>query len=100
MKTITKSILAILKAKPGKEGELEGFLKSALPLVNEEKGTITWHALKLNNSTFGIFDTFENEKDRQAHMNGAVAKLLMEKAGELLSEQPDLKEVDVFASKL
>ena len=68
MKTVTKSILAILKAKPGKEGELEGFLKSALPLVNKEKGTITWHALKLNNSTYGIFDTFEDEGGPKAHI--------------------------------
>jgi len=31
-------ILATLKAKPGKEAELEAFLKSALPLANQEAG--------------------------------------------------------------
>jgi len=99
MKTITRSILAILKAKPGKEDELEVFLKSALSLVDKEEGTITWYALKLDDSTFGIFDTFEDEEGLQAHMNGEVAKLLMEKTDELLSEAPDIKEVDILASK-
>lgn len=33
----TRAILALLDAKPGKEGELERFLTSALPLARAER---------------------------------------------------------------
>jgi hypothetical protein len=47
LRPVSSSILAILKAKPGKENEVEEFLKSALPLVNQEAGTIVWFAFKI-----------------------------------------------------
>ena len=62
------SILVQLEAKPGKEHEVEQFLKSALPLVQAETGTTTWYALKMGPSKFGIFDTFADEKGRNAHL--------------------------------
>ena len=46
------SILVQLEAKPGKEHEVEQFLKSALPLVQAETGTTTWYALKMSPSKF------------------------------------------------
>src|SRR6202041_2408904 len=74
------SILVQLEAKPGKEHEVEQFLKSALPLVQAETGTTTWYALKMGPSKFGIFDTFADEKGRNAHLGGEVAKALFAKA--------------------
>ena len=59
------SILVQLEAKPGKEHEVEQFLKSALPLVQAETGTTTWYALKMGPSKFGIFDTFPDENGTQ-----------------------------------
>ena len=35
------ALLATLKAKPGKEGELKEFLAGALPLAREEEATTT-----------------------------------------------------------
>ena len=75
------AIWAQLEAKPGKEKELEEFLKSALPLAEREPGTITWHAIKMGPGKYGIFDTFADEKARSAHMNGEIAKALMAKLG-------------------
>ena len=92
-------LLLTLEAKPGKEKEVEDFLKSALPLAQAEPGTLTWYALKLNSNTFGIFDTFESEEGRQAHLNGPIAKALMEKASELLSKDPVIEQIDILASK-
>lgn len=93
------ALLATLKAKSGKESEVEEFLKSALPLVEEETGTREWYALKFDDSTFGIFDTFDDEEGRGAHLNGKVAAALMEKAADLFSEAPDIKKVDVLTAK-
>ncbi|MGJ0509358.1 MAG: putative quinol monooxygenase [Methylocystis sp.] len=89
-----------LEAKPGKETEVEAFLKGALPLVEAEPGTTTWFAMKMGPNSFGIFDTFNNEGDREAHLSGAVAKALMAKAPELLASPPDIHKIDILADKL
>src|SRR3546814_12651003 len=83
-----------LEAKPGKEKEVESFLMSGLPIVNEEPATTAWFGIRLGPSTFGIFDAFPNEAGRQAHLSGQVAAALMAKAGELFSEPPSIENVD------
>ena len=87
-----------LEAASGKEGELEQFLTGAQQLVEQEDGTTVWYAVKFGPSTFGIFDAFEAEEGRQAHLNGAVAKALGEHP-ELFASPPDIEQVDVLASK-
>ena len=89
-----------LEAKPGKEKEVENFLVSGLPIVNEEPDTTAWFGIRLGPSTFGIFDAFPDEAGRQAHLSGKVAAALMEKAGELFSEPPSIEKVDVLVAKL
>ena len=94
------ALLVRLEAKPGQEQALESFLKSALPLANQEMFTPVWFALKLGPSTFGIFDAFADESGRKAHLTGQIAAALMAKAGELLSEPPRIEHVDILAVKL
>jgi len=93
------SVLARLEAKPGKEKEVLEFLKSALPLAEGEPGTIRWYALQIGPSTFGIFDTFETEQGREAHLNGPIAAALMANASSLLAKDPILEKVDLLAIK-
>jgi quinol monooxygenase YgiN len=92
-------LLVRLKAKAGKEKNVEEFITSALPLANEEAGTITWYAFRIDSSTFGIFDTFSDEKGREAHLGGKIAKALMENAPELLATSPSIEKLDVLAAK-
>jgi len=92
-------ILARLEAKPGKEQALADFLAGALPLAQAEPDTITWYAIQIGPSTFGIFDTFPADSGRQAHLSGPIAVALMANAAELLSEPPDLKMIDILAAK-
>ena len=89
-----------MEAKPGKEAEVAQFLRSGLPLAEAEPATITWFALQMGKSTFGIFDAFENESGRQAHLNGQIAAALMAKASELFSQPPAIEKVDVLVAKL
>ncbi len=93
------ALLARVEAKPGKEEAVEKFLKSALPLAEDEKETIEWFALKIGPSTFGIFDTFNDEAGREAHLSGKIAAALMEHAGELLSKPPVIEKVELLAVK-
>src|SRR5579862_1410554 len=92
-------LLARLEAKPGKEKELESFIKGALPLAQNEAKTVRWYALQLGPSTFGIFDTFEAEEGRQAHLSGPIAKALLAKADELLATPPQIEPVTLLAVK-
>ncbi len=94
------SLLVTMKAKPGKEQEVESFLKSAQPLVEAEPGTIAWFAIRISPGYYGIFNAFENEAGRNAHLTGRVAELLFAKAPELFSEKPTLEKPDILASKL
>lgn len=94
------ALLVRLEAKPGKEAEVESFLKSGLALVQEEPATVAWFGIRLGPSTFGIFDAFPDEAGRQAHLSGQVAAALMAKAADLFSQPPVIEQVDVLAAKL
>lgn len=89
-----------LEARPGKEKDVEKFLLSGLPLVQEEPATTAWFGIRLGPSTFGIFDAFPDEAGRQAHLSGKVAAALMAKAAELFAVPPSIEKVDVLAAKL
>lgn len=97
---VTVALLVRLEAKPGKEADVENFLRGGLPIVQEEPATITWYALKLGPSTFGIFDTFPDNAGRQAHLSGRVAAALMAQASELFAQPPTIEQVDILAAKL
>jgi quinol monooxygenase YgiN len=89
-----------LEAKPGKEAEVEDFLRGGLPIVQDEPATIAWFGIRLGPKTFGIFDAFPDEAGRQAHLSGRVASALMAKAPELFAKPPVIEKLDVLAAKL
>lgn len=93
------ALLARLEAKPGKEAEVAAFLKNALLLAEAEAGTRTWFALQFGPLSFGIFDSFDDEAGRQAHLDGPIAAALMAQAGELLSQSPQIEKVGLLAVK-
>jgi len=97
---VKTALFVRLEAKPGKEAEVEAFLRAGLAIVMEEPATIAWFAIRLGPSTFGIFDAFPDEAGRQAHLTGRVAAALMAKASELLAQKPVIEKVEVLAAKL
>jgi quinol monooxygenase YgiN len=98
--TVTKGLIVQLEAKPGKEESLAAFLAGALPLVREEPETRAWFTFKTGASSFAIVDVFPDEEGRRAHLQGAVAAALGEKAAALLAQAPLIESVDVLAAKL
>jgi quinol monooxygenase YgiN len=97
---VKMALFVRLEAKPGKEAEVEAFLRGGLALVQEEPGTTVWFAIRMGPSTFGIFDAFQDEAGRQAHLAGRVAAALKAKASELFAQPPHIEKVDVLAAKL
>ncbi|HEY2661276.1 MAG TPA: antibiotic biosynthesis monooxygenase [Caulobacteraceae bacterium] len=93
------ALLVELQAKPDKSAEVARFLASARALAIQEPATLTWYAVQLDADRFAIFDTFEGEPGRQAHLNGPIAAALMSKADELLAVPPRIQQATVLADK-
>jgi quinol monooxygenase YgiN len=100
MTDVSVGLWVRLEAKPGKEADLEAFLRSGRALVDEEPETVVWFGIRLAPTTFAIFDAFGGESGRDAHLAGRVAAALTESAPELLAQEPSIEKVDVVASKL
>jgi quinol monooxygenase YgiN len=89
-----------LKAKLGKEEEVAEFLAGAQSLAVSEAGTIVWFAARVDKDTFFIFDAFNDEAGRNAHLSGPIAAALMANAEKLLATAPVIHKADVLADKL
>ncbi len=92
-------LLALVEAKPGKEQEVWDFLNGGRDVVANEPDTKTWYAFRVDEATFGIFDTFETEEGRQAHLNGAIPAALGEYGPSLLAKDPDIRLIELIAVK-
>ena len=98
---MTKHALYVqLEAKPGKEQEVANFLSNARTMVSDEPDTTAWFAIRMGPRTFGIFDAFANERGREAHLQGKLAKQITSKAPELFTKTPEIQQVEVLADKL
>jgi len=97
---LTYSLFVRLEAKPEKADEVAAFLQQGLQLANQEKTTPLWFALRFGPTTFGVFDSFHDEAGRQTHLNGPIAKALMENAPHLLATPPVIERVDVLGAKV
>jgi quinol monooxygenase YgiN len=97
--TAKLGLLALLEAKPGKGDELGAFLEAGRALAVQEAGTLTWYAFKISDTAYGIFDSFETEDARQAHVRGEIPTALGQVAPDLLARDPDIRPVDVIAVK-
>jgi quinol monooxygenase YgiN len=92
-------VLALLTAAEGKQAQLAAFLKSGRDIVGDEAGTKVWYGFQLDDSTFGIFDAFDDEEARQAHLTGKIPAALSEVAPDLLATAPQISKVDVLTFK-
>lgn len=96
---IDRGLLAILEAKPGKGEELAALLRQARDLAAAEEGTVTWYAFRLDDTRYGIFDTFVDEDARQAHLSGEIPAALNVVGPAILATDPDIQRVDIVAVK-
>lgn len=92
-------LLATLEAKPGRGADLAAFLEQGREIAVAETGTVTWYAFRISETTYGIFDTFDDEAGRAAHLDGQIPAALGQVAADLLAADPDIKTVDIVAVK-
>jgi quinol monooxygenase YgiN len=95
----SKAIWVMLKAKPGKENDVEAFLKQGAAMSHDEPQTVTWYGVKMGPGIYGVFDTFDDEAGRDAHLTGEIAKALMANAADLFSNEIKIEKMDILADK-
>ena len=95
------AIWVMLKAKPGKEADVEAFLKQGAVMSMDEPKTVNWYGVKIAPGIYGVFDTFDDEAGREAHLNGEIAKALIANAEELFANASDLRieKMEILADK-
>jgi len=93
-------LLVRIEAKPEYADEVEAMLRGARELAEQEQGTVVWFAFRENATTFGVFDAFEDEPGRQAHLAGQIAAALGEAAKTKLSAPPVVAPVDLLGAKV
>ncbi len=95
------AIWVMLKAKPGKEEEIESFLKAGAAMALDEPQTVNWYGVKVAPGMYGVFDTFDDQAGREAHLSGEIAKALMAKAPDLFANAADLRieKMEILADK-
>ena len=94
-----QALWVMLKAKPGKEEEIEAFLAQGAQMAGSEPQTVTWYGVKMGPGVYGVFDTFDDENGRDAHKNGEIAKALMSKASDLFANEPRIEQMEILAAK-
>ena len=96
----SSGLLIRMDAIHGKEREVEQFLRSAVPLVEEEIGTTSWFAVRFGRGEYGIFDTFLDDAARDEHLAGPVAVALREHGDNLFDSPLRMQRVEVLADKM
>ena len=96
---VTLGLVAFLEAQPGKGDDVAAFLRTGREIVEREGGTVTWYAFKVDDTTYGIFDTFETEDAREVHLSGEIPQALGKAGPDLLAADPDIRRVEILAVK-
>jgi quinol monooxygenase YgiN len=93
-------LLARIEVKPEYAEHVEATLAGAQALAEQEPGTVAWFSFRLDATTFGVFDTFDDEQGREAHLHGRIAGALGEMAQTMLSSPPVITPVDLLGVKV
>jgi len=93
------ALYARLEAKPEKVEAVAEFLAEALEMASRESTTPIWFALRLSDTTFGIFDAFATEADRTAHLSGPIGQALMARAPQLFAASPVIEFMEILGLK-
>ncbi|MER7129120.1 putative quinol monooxygenase [Streptosporangium saharense] len=97
---VTLGLFVLLEAKPGQEDEVESFLRDAIALAEAEEGTKAWFSIRLGPTTFAVFDAFDDEAGREAHLSGQIAKSLDEQTSRLFAKPPAVNRLNILSAKL
>jgi quinol monooxygenase YgiN len=91
-------VLAMAKAKPGKEAELEDALREAAGPTRDQPGLVQFSLYRPKNSKATIvgFERWASDADHDKHLQGAHIQRLMSRMAEILAEPPNIVSYEVI----
>ena len=92
------TVFARLRAKKGKETELKQALMGLLAPTRREEGCLNYD-LHESREIPGLFHFYENWASGEAldrHLASSHIRAVLQKAGDLLAESPDIQKVDAL----
>ena len=98
--SVSRGLLALLEAKPGKGDELAAFLEQGRALAAAEQEHR--HLVRLPGQRHHLRHLRHlrgPRTGRQAHLGGAIPEALGQVGPDLLARDPDIRPVDVIAVK-
>jgi len=93
-------LLARIEAKPEYADQVAAMLRDAAKLAAQEQHTVTWYSFRQDTTTFGVFDTFNDEQGRNGHLSGQIAAALMKAAESNMISAPVITPVDLLGVKV
>jgi quinol monooxygenase YgiN len=93
-------LLVRIEAKPEHAEEVATMLAEATQVAEQEAFSVNWYAYRLDETTFGVFDTFADEAGRTSHLNGQIAAALADAAQRKLIEPADIRPLDLLGVKV
>jgi len=95
------TVVAILKAQEGKAKEMETAIRTYLPKVQKEKGTVAYilHRSQMDPNKFLFYERYQDTEALAAHGQSQEFQDLFTKVGPLLAEQPVIEIYEELASK-
>lgn len=93
-------VVALMKAQPGKEDEVKEALGNLVEPSHDDPGCIFYalHQGSDDPSRFAFVERWASREDLQAHNGTAHVGALLERAGDLLAEAPDIGIYDALPS--
>lgn len=91
------AIFATLKVLPGQQAAAEKFFARSREIMDAEAGTTSFFALKIDDDTYGIFDTFVDQAALDEHIEGASGKnAVMALIGKIFAGPPTITKSQVI----
>jgi hypothetical protein len=89
-----------LESAHGKGAEVEEFLCSSTPLLQQPGAVTAWFGLRFWRSDYGIFAAFPDDAGRDSYLAALIANATSDRAGNLFAGPPQVIRLDTLASKL
>jgi quinol monooxygenase YgiN len=93
-------LLVRIEAKPEHAEEVATMLAGSIQVAEQEAFSITYFVYRLDETTFGVFDTFADEEGRTSHLNGKIRAALADAAERGLIAPADIRPVDLVGVKV
>jgi quinol monooxygenase YgiN len=87
------TVIAVLKAKPGKEEALKQAITACIAPTRAEEGCINYdlHQSLDNRTVFTLYENWRSKQDLDQHLQMPYLQDLLGRADELFAEPPDIQ---------